>query len=177
MYWSNRVSVKSRVRFSGVMTVVLLSLLLPASKSDASSIDLHWQWDNQCAECHGHSSDFAEKFLKLTDGQLQGVHHIDDLRGFMRNHYTSNNEVDAVYKMLLAQAGTKPRFKQECSVCHDRASAFVRQSVVLQDGVLLSRESAQPIENYLQRHRRLQPDDVEFFMRLLNRVAHEVYRP
>ena len=159
------------------MTVVLLSLLLPVSKSDASGIDLHWQWDNQCAECHGHSSDFARKFLKATDGQLQGIHHGHDLRGFMRNHYISSNEVDAIYKMLLAQAGTKPRFNQECSACHDRASAFVRQSVVLQDGVLLGRESAQPIEKYLQRHRRLQPDDVEFFMRLLNRVAHEVYRP
>jgi len=156
---------------------LLLGLLLPVSKSDASGIDLHWQWDNQCAECHGHSSDFTEKFLRVTDGRLQGVHHVHDLRRFMHNHYTSSNEVDAVYEMLLAQAVTEPRFKQECSTCHGRASEFVRQSVVLQDGVLMSREAAQSIENYLQRHRHLQPDDVAFFMRLLNRVANEVYRP
>lgn len=165
------------MQFKRIMVAVFVTLLLCISKGRASGIDLHWLWDNQCAECHGHSAEFAHKFLKVTDGQLQGNHHVQGLRLFMRNHYTRNTEVDAVYEMLLAQALTKPRFKQECSNCHDRAASFVRQSLVLQDNVLLSRESGQPVREFLQQHRQLDANDINFFMSLLNRVAREVYRP
>jgi len=165
------------MRLLGITGAVLVALLQFTGKGRASGIDLHWLWDNQCAECHGHSSEFAHKFLKVTNGQLQGNHHVQNLRLFMRNHYTQNIEVDAVYEMLLAQALTKTRFKQECSNCHGSAASFVRQSLILQNKVLLSRESGQPIRKFLQQHRQLDTNDVNFFMRLLNRVAHEVYRP
>ena len=95
----------------------------------------------------------------------------------MRNHYTQNTEIDAVYEMLLAQALTKPRFKQECGNCHGSAASFVRQSMVLQGKVLLSRKSGQPVRNFLQQHRQLDATDINFFMSLLDRVAGEVYRP
>ena len=165
------------MRFIRITGAVLIVLLLLISKGLASGIDLHWLWDNQCAECHGHSAEFSQKFLKVANGQLQGSHHVQGLRNFMRNHYTSNTEVDAVYKMLLAQALTKPRFKQECGNCHGSAASFVRQSVALQAEVLLSRESGQPIREFLQQHRQLDTKDINFFMSLLNRVAREVYRP
>lgn len=167
----------NRMRFIRLTGAVLITLLLPVSKGLASGIDLHWLWDNQCAECHGHSAEFARKFLKVTNGQLQGSHHVQGLRNFMRSHYTSNNEVDAVYEMLLAQALTEPRFKQECSNCHGSAASFVRQSVVLQSEDLLSRKSRQPIRKFLQQHRQLDTNDVNFFMSLLYRLAREVDRP
>jgi len=173
----DKISVFKRMQITGIIVAAFVTLLLFMSKGRASGIDLHWFWDNQCAECHGHSAEFAHKFLKVSNGQLQGNHHVQGLRLFMRNHYTQNTEVDAVYEMLLAQALTKPRFKQECSNCHDSAASFVRQSVVLQDKVLLSRESGQPIRKFLQQHRQLDANDINFFMSLLNRVAHEVYRP
>jgi len=169
--------VYDQMRPCGIIRASLTVLLLITGKGDASGIDLHWLWDNQCAECHGHSSEFAHKFLKATNGQLQGNHRVQGLRLFMRNHYTRNTEVDAVYEMLLAQVQTKPRFKQECGNCHGSAAAFVRHSVVLQDGVLLSRESGQPLQKFLQQHRQLQADDVDFYVSLLNRIAREVYRP
>ena len=165
------------MRLLAVSGAVLLTVLLFTGKGGASGIDLHWQWDNQCAECHGHSGEFAHKFLEVTNGQLQGSHHVQGLRLFMRNHYTQNAEVDAVYEMLLAQASAKPRFKEECGHCHGSAAAFVRQTAILQDEVLLSRKSGQPIQKFLQQHRQLQADDVVFFTSLLNRIAHEVYRP
>ena len=173
----SKISLFNRMQFIGIIGVVFVTLLLFISKGRASGIDLHWLWDNQCAECHGHSAEFAHKFLKVTNGQLQGNHHVQGLRLFMRNHYTQNTEIDAVYEMLLAQALTKPRFKQECSNCHDSAASFVRQSAVLQNKVLLSRESGQPIRKFLQQHRQLDANDINFFMSLLNRVAREVYRP
>lgn len=165
------------MRFIRTTGAALLILPLLISKGLASGIDLHWLWDNQCAECHGHSAEFSRKFLTVANGQLQGIHHVQGLRNFMRNHYTSNTEVDAVYEMLLAQALTKPRFKQECGNCHGSAASFVRQSVFLQDEDLLSRKSSQPIRTFLQQHRQMDTNDIDFFMSLLNRVAREVYRP
>jgi hypothetical protein len=173
----SKVSVGNPMRLSGIMGAVLVTLLLFTGKGGASGIDLHWLWDNQCAECHGHSGEFSRKFLKVTNGELQGRHHVQGLRLFMRNHYTQNTEVDAVYEMLLAQARAKPRFKQECGNCHGSAAAFVRHSAILQDEVLLSRRSGQPIQEFLQQHRQLEADDVVFFASLLNRIAREVYRP
>jgi hypothetical protein len=172
-----KVSAGNPMRLSGIMGAVLVTLLLFTGKGGASGIDLHWLWDNQCAECHGHSGVFARKFLQVANGELQGNHHVQGLRLFMRNHYTQNTETDAVYEMLLAQASAKPRFKQECGNCHGGAAAFVRHSVILQDDVLLSRESGQPIQKFLQQHRQLGADDVVFFTSLLNRIAGEVFRP
>ena len=172
-----KISVFKRMQFIGLIVAVFVTLLLFISKGRASGIDLHWLWDNQCAECHGHSAEFAHKFLKVANGKLQGNHHVKDLRLFMRNHYTQNTEIDAVYEMLLAQALTKPRFKQECGNCHGSAASFVRQSMVLQGKVLLSRKSGQPVRNFLQQHRQLDATDINFFMSLLDRVAGEVYRP
>ena len=165
------------MRASGVIAAVLITSLLFAGKGWPSGIDLHWLWDNQCADCHGHSGEFSDKFLKVNNGQLQGRHDTRNLATFMRNHYASNIEVDAIYEMLLAQALTRPRFKQECSNCHDSAASFVRHSLVLQDEVLLSRQSGQPTQEFLLQHRQLETSDVSFLMSLLNRVAREVYRP
>jgi len=165
------------MRVSGVIGIALVTSLLIAGKGWASGIDLHWLWDNQCADCHGHSGDFVREFLKVNNGQLEGSHRTRNLDAFMRNHYASNIEVDAIYQMLLAQALTRPRFKQECSHCHDGAASFIRHSLVLQDDVLLSRQSGQPVREYLLQHRQLGANDVDFYMGLLNRVAREVYRP
>jgi len=165
------------MRILRIAGVILITLLLFTGKVLPSGVDLHWLWDNQCAECHGHSAEFAQKFLSVSNGQLQGRHHVQGLRVFMRSHYTSNFEVEAVHEMLLAQAMTESRFKQECSQCHGSAAALVRQSVLLRDEVLLSRGSGQPIRIFLQQHRKLDANDVDFYMNLLNRVAGEVYRP
>jgi hypothetical protein len=165
------------MRLSRLIGTALTGLLLITGKAGASGVDLHWLWDNQCAECHGHSSEFAHKFLTLSDGRLQGNHRDRSLRLFLGNHYTSNTEVDAVYQMLRAQVLTKPRFRQECGNCHGSAAAFVRQSLVLRDEVLFSRESGQPTQAFLSQHRNLGADDVDFYLSLLNRIAREVYRP
>lgn len=156
---------------------VMIGALLLTAKAGATGIDLHWMWDNRCAECHGHSAEFARKFLQVENDRLQGRHHVEDFRLFLRNHYVSANEADAVYEMLLAQVLTPPRFKHECGNCHGQASTFVRSTMLLQNGVLLSLESKQPIRRFMDHHRGLQADDIEFFVNLLTRVAGEVYRP
>lgn len=160
-----------------IASIVLITAVLMTPTVRAAGIDLHWLWDNRCAECHGHAGHFARTFLSVSSGELQGRHHVHDLRRFMYNHHLADSEVDAVYNMLLAQATTPPRFKDECSGCHENAAKFVRNSLELRDGVLHSRKSGRPVRLFLSHHRELDPDDVEFFMKLLTRVAHEVYRP
>ena len=72
------------------ITVVLLT---PAV--EAAGVDLHRMWDDRCFECHGHAAEFARRSLSVSSGELQGRHHIHDLRRFMRNHYVADSEIDA----------------------------------------------------------------------------------
>ncbi len=165
------------MRFKPKASIVLVTALLLTPTVEAAGIDLHRLWDDRCAECHGHAGDFARRSLTASGGELQGRHHVHDLRRFMRNHYLTDSEVDAVYNMLLAQASNQARFKNECSSCHESAAEFVRNSLELRDGVLHGRESGRPVRHFLYRHRELDPGDIEFFEKLLTRVANEVYRP
>jgi hypothetical protein len=164
-----------RVDFGIIIVLIAVVLAIPAAR--ASDIDLHWLWDDRCAACHGHAGDFARKFLNVAGGELQGPHHVHDLRRFLRNHYLAGNEVDAVYNMLFAQVNNKARYKGECVSCHDTAAKFVRNSLELRDGMLYSRSSGIPVSRFLDHHMELNPDDIAFFTHLLTRVAYEVYRP
>lgn len=143
----------------------------------AAGIDLHWLWDDRCSACHGHAGLFAREFLSVSDGRLQGRHHADDFILFLKNHYLAGHEVDAVYNMLLAQVSTQARFRSECSSCHGAAAEFVRNSLDLRNGVLYCRVGNCQVSIFLKSHRGLNPDDVEFFVNVLTRVAHEVCRP
>lgn len=156
---------------------MILVIMLKTSVVQTADLDLHWLWDDRCAECHGHAGHFSRKFLSISNHELQGQHHVHNLRQFLNNHYLIKTEVDAVYNMLLAQAGIPPRFKNECSSCHQSASSFVRKSLELRDGRLYSRRSGQLVDQFLMHHMALDAEDIEFFTKLLMRVAHEVYRP
>lgn len=157
------------------LTLLGAILLIPAG--DAVSRDLHLLWEDRCGDCHGHAGEFARDHLIASDGVLQGRHHTDDLRQFMTNHYAVATEINAILDMLYAQASTPPRFKDECSECHDLAAKFVRTRLELRDGILYSRNTGQSVQDFLESHRNLVASDIEFFTRHLTRIANEVYRP
>ena len=163
-------NLKVNVSLALVVTVL-------ANPVEASGRDLHRLWDDRCAACHGHSAEFSRRFLGVSGGELQGRHHVHELRQFLANHYVSDNDVDAVYDMLLAQANSPPRFKNECGKCHVTAANFVRNSMEFRAGTLVSRKTGRPVPEFLDHHMKLSPDDVQFFADLLTRVAHEIYRP
>jgi hypothetical protein len=155
--------------------MLLLVWFMPAVW--AGGLDLHWLWDDRCEECHGHSGEFAREFLNISGEELQGRHHKHDLRRFLGNHYLASEEVDAVYAMLLAQAGNPPRFGDECASCHGTAAGFARASLEFREGLLYGRDSGSPVSGFLEQHRSLSREDVQYFTALLTRVAGEVYRP
>ena len=157
--------------------ICLMAAMLVVPVRDSVSTDLHRMWDDRCFECHGHSAEFARRSLSVSGNQLQGRHHVDDLRLFLSNHYLAVSETDAVYEMLLAQASGFARFKDDCRKCHKTAADFARRSLEFRDGVLYGRESGQPVRKFLGHHRGLSRDDAEFFEGVLTRVGNEVHRP
>jgi len=158
------------------ISLSLCILLMLFIQSGAGARDVGAEWDNRCEECHGEADEFARKFLWAVDGQLQGQHHIDNLRLFMRNHYVPKHTIDAIYDMLLAKANNPARFKTECSSCHGSAEKFVRRSVVIKAGELTGLESGVSVREFLQTHQGLQQVDVEFYTRMLTRVQNDIDR-
>lgn len=157
---------------AGCWTLVLMTAL--ASPVHADTFDLHWYWEQRCADCHGHAGAFARQALSVEDGRLVGRHHRDDLMLFLGNHGVPAERVKPVYDMLLAQATADPRFKDKCGACHDSAAALVRTSVDLRDGKLIGRESGRPVADFLKRHGHISADEIPFFVDLLARVEREV---
>ena len=162
------------MRSIGLSLGILLTLFV---QSGAGAREIRAEWDNRCEECHGEADEFARKFLWAVDGQLQGQHHVDNLRLFMRNHYLPKHKIDAFYDMLLALANDPTRYESECSGCHSSAEEFVRKSIVIKTGELAGLESGISVRKFLQTHQGLQQADVEFYTRLLTRVRNDIYRP
>lgn len=154
----------------------LMFLLAFASLSLAgpAEVDLHDYWDQRCGYCHGHSSEFARRFLRVDQGRLQGVHHRGDLDLFLRHHYLTEPLVAPVRAMLMAQLTTKPLFGRKCGTCHGTAAAFARQSLRVVNGDLLGASSAIKVTDYLASHGKLEPQDLPIMVDTLLRVRREV---
>jgi len=157
--------------------VMILLAFASMSSAGPAEVDLHDYWDQRCSYCHGHSSEFARRFLRVEQGRLRGVHRADDLDGFLRNHYLTEELVAPVRAMLMAQLTTKPLFGQKCAGCHGNAAAFARQSLSVVNGVLVGRASGIKVRDYLASHGRLEPHDVPILLDTLLRVRHEVTSP
>jgi hypothetical protein len=154
------------------LAILLVVFILPG----ADAREIRAEWDNRCEECHGEADEFARKFLWAVDGQLQGQHHIDNLRLYMRNHYIPKHLIDEIYNMLLTWANNPARFESECSSCHSNAEEFIRKSIFIKAGELTGLESGISVREYLESHRGLKKTDVEFFTRLFARVLNEISR-
>ena len=90
-------------------------MLIPVEAASRDGLAI---WESRCEECHGDPAVFSSKYLWDIDGQLQGRHHIDNLKLFMGNHYIPDHEIDTIRIMLLSRANSPVRFKTECSGCH-----------------------------------------------------------
>ncbi len=157
---------------SGVLALWLAGA--PTAAAEGREVDVHRLWDRRCAECHSHAGDFARKYLHVEDDRLVGRHPVRDVRKFLDKHYPPGDQVDAVYRMLKAQAATIPRFAAECGGCHGRAADFARESLVMREDQLHARAAGLPLAEFLASHRGLDASDVEFFTVLLERVEAEV---
>jgi hypothetical protein len=155
--------------------VAALAVFGLLSLETAGAVDLHQLWDMRCHECHGHAGEFARRHLKVEKGELTGRHRKgEQLKNFLGRHEMSADHAEPVYRMLLAQAQTKPVYQQKCAGCHQTAAEFARASLLRRDGVLIGRTNGQPVAEFLKRHGKLTADEVPLVVDSLDRVLGEV---
>ncbi|MBI1207102.1 MAG: hypothetical protein GC191_07415 [Azospirillum sp.] len=165
---------RSGVRL-GVSVLLVLGAGAPGRAATAAAAkDIHQFWDAQCAHCHGHAERFARTDLVVKAGRLQGRRIGYDLRRFLPDHGVPAELAAPIYAMLLAQAATAPRFKQNCARCHGAAADFARSALSFKGQVLYGTETGMPVTDFLATHRALAPEDAAFFASLLARVKREV---
>jgi hypothetical protein len=153
---------------SRVSIAFLLLALIPIQTGARDGFTI---WDSRCEECHGDPAVFAGKYLWDIEGQLQGQHHIDNLSLFMENHYIPDHEIEAIGDMLLSQANSPLRFKNECSSCHGDVNDFIEQSLWVSRGGITGMQTGMDLGDFLPTHQELQPEDVSFYQKLFARIA------
>lgn len=156
--------------FVPIMAIGLAAVTTAAS----ATVDLHRFWDNRCAECHGHSADFARRHLKVENGELTGPHHKSGMEQFIERHEAGSAQASSIYRMLLAQASTGPVYQTRCGGCHEPAAELARKTLASADGKLIVKSTGRPLEDLLQRHGKLTPDERKTVMDALTRVLAEV---
>lgn len=159
-----------------VNTALFCALVMQAP-AIAADLDLHVYWEQRCESCHGHAGAFARRFLHLENGQLSGVHPVGDLNQFLRNHYLNDDLIAPVTAMLKAQVVSRPLFSEKCAGCHGSAAQFVRQSLVMKDGVLTGRLSGRTVADFLNAHGKLEPGQKDIMLDTLSRVHKELSIP
>ena len=152
---------------------IVLSLWLGAVPCASAALDPADVWDSRCDQCHGKASEFAGKYLWEIGGQLQGRHHVADLRKFLGNHYAPDHLIELLQEMLARHANTAARFAQECGACHGEVDAFARDSIEFRWRKVRGVKSGEALEDYLPAHQGLSAEDADFFARLLDRFVRQ----
>jgi hypothetical protein len=156
------------------LLLVTLSVLAAVAPTPASAQNEEWQglYYLQCGDCHGGAKELLETRIVLKGGLLLGRASNQDMRVFLGNHFGNRDKADVatIHMELLRVAKEGGRFQQQCAICHVKAEALARESLIWKDGALYGRYSGRRIGDYLTRHGRLAtPDDAAFFEEVLRR--------
>ncbi len=152
----------------GILAIVLLGLV-----DVVQARDLHVEWEDRCAECHGHAGAFARERLAVHDGVLTSDHWGSDVARFLAHHHTTPATLAPLVAMLTEQATTPPLFAEHCAGCHGTAAELVRSDVVRRNGRLVGAASGRPLELFLRRHGGLEPDEQALVLQRLDRLHAE----
>jgi hypothetical protein len=155
----------------GSVVAALCALMVSVWSSDAASVDLHRLFEERCAGCHGHAGDFARETFTVVDGGLRGRH--TDLRAFLKRHQgqQTDEEVEGIYALFLKQVQEGGRFKNQCGMCHQKATRLARKSLIVVDGELRGRYTGNTIRTFLLDHGRLDAQEAAFFYDVLLEVT------
>jgi hypothetical protein len=156
------------------LALAILSGLAAIVPVPASAQNEEWQglYYLQCGNCHGGAKALMETRIVLKNGLLLGRASNQDIRVFLGTHFGNRDKADVatIHMELLRVAKDGGRFQQQCAICHVRAEALARESLIWKDGALYGRYSGRRIGDYLTRHGRLATqDDAAFFEEVLRR--------
>jgi mono/diheme cytochrome c family protein len=149
------------------LVVAILITQTPSGHAQ-STADLHQLFEERCGRCHAHARDLVQEKLTLVDSVLKSRKSSRDIRTFLRRHYTPKDpaKVAAIYGMLVRVVEGQGRFKEQCAICHVRASKLAKDNLVIADGQLRGRYSGNVIREFLVDHGRLDADGAAFFYEL-----------
>ncbi len=153
--------------------IVLLWAVLAIVPCATLARDVHVEWEDRCAECHGHAGAFARQRLAVVDGVLVSDHWGTEVGRFLANHHTTPATLGPITAMLMAQATTPPVYAERCAGCHGPAAGLVRQSIVRRNGQPVIASSGLPLADALERHGRLEPGELDIVVRTLDRLIDE----
>ena len=74
----------------------------------------------------------------------------------------------------LQAADSTQRFHDECGECHGEAREFALDWLAFRDGNLIGTGSELPVAEFLEKHRDLKAEDINYYVDLLTRVAREI---
>lgn len=153
--------------------ILAVALVLLTAAAPAAAADLHRLFEARCAGCHGDAGPFAHQ--TLADRPVTA----ERLARFLQRHGggVPADHVQPMAAMLLAQAETPPRFREQCTICHGKAADFVRDRLIARDGALVNRYTGRPAAELLEHHADLTEEGQRFFLDLLTRIEAEVHHP
>jgi mono/diheme cytochrome c family protein len=149
-----------------VVGAAAASLFMHAASGHAqSAAELHRRFEEHCGRCHAHAGDLVHEKLSVVDGVLRSRARGRDLRAFLRRHHAPADpaQVESLYSMLVRVAEGQGRFKEQCAICHVRASKLAKNKLVIADGRLRGRYTGNDIRVFLAGHGRLDADGATFF--------------
>lgn len=73
----------------------------------------------------------------------------------------------------LQAADSSQRFKHECSECHGDATEFALDWLGFSNGKLMATGVEKPVAEFLEKHRDLTSQDIEYYVDFLTRVAQD----
>lgn len=158
-------------KFVMVSVGIILACLVPAT--EAFSFDVHELFESRCGSCHQHAGDLTREKLIITDGILRGRASGRDIRVFLPDHYGNPNpaEAAALYDLFILQVQADGEFSARCAICHVRARELARINLISDGDFLRGRYSGRDITEFLSGHGRIEAAEIDFFVKLLMRMA------
>lgn len=138
----------------------------------AQTIDPHQLYEQKCSRCHApHAGDFVHESLLFSDNRVLGRKSSRELPTFFDTGHgnLAPDEIDTMVAFLTQIRQSGQLFHDKCLICHDRAARFARIELTIKDDRLVGRYSGRDIEPFLEKHGRLEADELSKIVTVLKR--------
>jgi len=163
-----------------ILRIGALSLIIWSGTANAQQIDPHAIYEKDCAGCHTpHAGEFASERLSLLDDILVIKETGQPVSVFLETGHggLSPEEQETLLEFFgkIQQSGRL--FFRKCGICHISAKQLARIHLIIRDDKLAGRYTGRDIPQFLLEHGRLEPNEVEIMLGVLERQLLTVPSP
>ncbi len=159
-------------RFPYLIALALGAMVCFENAAFAQSHDPHRLYEQRCTRCHeAHAGPFVANNLILRDGQAVGRQNGKEVNRFLqRGHgHLATDEVAVMADHLIAILKAGALYHNKCRFCHERAMKLARTKLLLNRQKITGRYTGHDIAEYLERHGRLEADEIAVILEMLKR--------